>query len=163
MANVAFRINVSVEPDGQGPHAADVTVVKAIDEQRFLLTVAYPAMKADVGVAQDGHRDFAPADVVERAAHNFMLKGAKLGMWHEDGHDDCAEVVESYIWRADPWVVKAEDGSTQTIMPGDWLVGSILSEESWAMYKSGTIGGVSPQGRAQRKIPSADSLAQLRS
>ena len=39
--------------------AVSGSVLKASEEDRFLLVVAYPAMKADVGVAADGRRDFA--------------------------------------------------------------------------------------------------------
>lgn len=138
-------------------------VLKADDEKRFLLTVAYPAMKADTSVAADGHIDFASAPVVEEAAWNFLRKGAKVGLWHRPGHEDAADVVESYIWRGDPWALKAADGTDQTIMPGDWLVGMVLSPATWDLYKSGAIGGVSPQGTAKRKDPDPATLAQLRS
>jgi hypothetical protein len=142
----------------------DVTgvVIKADDEKRFLLTVAYPAYKADIAIAADGHIDVAPADVVERACWGFMRKGAKLGMWHESGHNP-GEVVENYIHRGDPWVIKAADGTQHTIMPGDWLVGIVCSERTWALYKSNAIGGVSPQGGARRQLPSAATLARVRS
>lgn len=138
-------------------------VLKADDEKRFLLTVAYPAMKADVTVAMDGFRDVAPAPVVELAAWNFMRKGARIGMWHEPGNEGCAETVESTIYRGPDWVLTADDGSEQVIKAGDWLLGLVLDEPTWAMYKSGQIGGVSPQGTAKRRKPTGDDLAGLRS
>lgn len=138
-------------------------VIKADDSQRFLLTVAYPAYKTDAAVAADGHIDVASDQVVERACWNFMRKGAKLGMWHKDGNSDCGEVVENYVWRGEPWVLKAADGTDQTIMPGDWLVGMILTEPTWALYKARLIGGVSPQGGARRRLPSAETLERMRS
>lgn len=154
-----------VTPQAPPAPARDIAglVLKSDDEKRFLLTVAYPAMKADTSVAADGHIDFAPAPVVETAAWNFLRKGAKVGLFHKPGHADAAEVVESYIWRGDPWVVKAADGTDQTIMPGDWLVGMVLQPDTWSLYKSGVIGGVSPQGTAKRKKPDPSTLAQLRS
>ncbi len=140
-------------------------VIKADPEQRYLLTVAYPAWKADIAVAADGHIDFAPDAVVVRACWNFMRKGCELGLYHEDGHDPAAlgEVVENYIFRADPWVIKAADGTEQVIMPGDWLIGAILTPATWRMFKAGLIGGVSPEGRAARRVPSSANLARLRS
>jgi Putative phage serine protease XkdF len=138
-------------------------VIKADDAKRFLLTVAYPAYKFDVALAADGHIDVAPEDVVERACWGFMRKGARLGMWHEKGHEDAGEVVENYIHRGDPWHIKAADGTDQTIMPGDWLVGIVCSEYTWALYKSDAIGGVSPQGGASRQSPSEATLARVRS
>lgn len=137
-------------------------VIKADDAQRFLLTVAYPAWKPDVSVAADGHVDVAPDKVVERACWNFALKGAKLGMWHEDGHGDAGVVVENYVWRGDPWVIKAADGTEHTITKGDWLVGIICSEETWALYKAGRIGGVSPQGGARRRPADPQTLERIR-
>jgi hypothetical protein len=138
-------------------------VIKADDAKRFLLTVAYPAYKFDVAVAADGHMDVASEDVVERACWNFMRKGARLGLWHEAGHSDAGEVVENYIYRGEPWLIKAADGTDQTIMPGDWLVGIVCSEYTWALHKSDAIGGVSPQGGARRRLPSEATLARVRS
>ena len=134
-------------------------VVKEGLEDRFLLTVAYPAWKADPSMAADGHRDFASDEVIEKAAWRFMLKGAKLGMWHQDGQDHCATVVESYIYRGPDWM--QDDG--QVVCKGDWLLGTILQPETWSLYKAGLIGGMSPQGAASRGEPSAETLARLRS
>lgn len=166
-------MRVTVDDDGTvvirrpsaQPERADTAglVLKSDDEKRYLLTVAYPAMKVDAYKGKDQRRDFASAPVVEEAAWNFLRKGAKVGLFHKAGHEDAAEVVESYIWRADPWLIKAANGTEQTIMEGDWLVGLVLSEDTWALYKSGDIGGVSPQGRAKRKVPDAATLAKLRS
>lgn len=163
MPEATFRLKVSIEPDEQTPTAADCAVIKADDAKRYLLTVAYPAMKADVSVAADGHRDFAPPDVIEMAAWNFMRKGARLGLWHQDGHDDAATTVESYIYRGPDWTVTAADGSEQLIKSGDWLLGVICSPETWSLYQRGEVGGVSPQGGARRRIPSPSTLALLRS
>lgn len=163
MTEAVFKLRVTIEPETPAEADAVGTVIKADDEKRYLLTVAYPAMKADVSVAQDGFRDFAPAAVIEKAAWNFMLKGAKLGLWHEAGHEGCAQTVESYVYRGPDWTIKADNGSDQIIKAGDWLLGVICDEPTWAMYKSGAIGGVSPQGTAKRKKPTAESLAELRS
>jgi len=83
-------------------------------------------------------------------------------MWHKEGYDP-GEVVENYIYRGPTWIVKSDDGTEQTIEPGDWLCGMILTPEVFAMYKAGIIGGASPQGKAKRRVPDADTLAQLRS
>lgn len=160
MSDVTLRVKVSVDAE---PTTAPVqgTVLKADDEKRYLLTVALAANRVDPSVGMDGFRDFAGPAVVEKSAWDFIRKGPKAGLWHEQGHGDAAEIVESYIWRADPWVVKGQDGSETTIMPGDWLVGMILSPEAWGLYKSGEIGGVSVQGRCRRRVP--DSLPPARS
>jgi Putative phage serine protease XkdF len=138
-------------------------VVKSQEEQRYTLTVAYPANKPDVAVAQDGFRDFAAPDAVEKAAWSYLRTSPKVGLWHQTGTDGSGEVCESYIYRGPDWVVKAADGSEQVIKAGDWLMGIIWSEESWPLVKQGLIGGVSPQGRAKRRQADPAAIAQLRS
>lgn len=155
------RATKAVEADDWDGTGVAGVVVKAAPERRFTLTLAYPANKADVSVAQDGHRDFAGAEAVEKAAHAFM-KSPKIGLWHENGTEGAGEVVESYIWPADDWTVKAADGSEQTIRQGDWLLGIVWSEQTWPLIKEGHVGGVSMQGRARRRKPSAEALAGLR-
>ena len=161
----SFRITVDIEEEpGAETERPDVEsmVVKSVDEQRYTLTVAYPANKPDVAVAQDGFRDFASATAVEKAAWSYLRKSPNVGLWHHDGTDGSGEVCESYIYRGPDWTIKATDGSEQVIKAGDWLMGIIWSEESWEDVKSGRIGGVSPQGRARRRLPTADAVAQLR-
>lgn len=145
-----------------GDQIAHGTVLKADEENRFLLLVAYSANKMPVRGA-DGFVDVASPDVLEKACWRFMDNGAKVGLWHEAGHDGAARVVENYIYRNDvPWVMKRPDGSSQIVQHGDWLFGAICSHETWALYKAGLIGGASPQGRAGRRPASPDLLARMR-
>lgn len=92
-----------------------------------------------------------------------MLKSRNVGAWHEDGTDGSGDVVESYIYRGPDWTVTAADGSTQVIKAGDWLLGVRWNEDTWARIKNGEIGGVSPQGRAHRRVPDPATVAGLRS
>ena len=140
-------------------------VIKADAPDRYLLNVVYPAMQLEKAGGRDGYRDFAGERAIEVAAWRFMMKGAKLGMWHQDGHDHCADVVESYIYRnPDPWIIKDEYGDiVQEVCKGDWCMGTILQPQTWALYEAGAIGGVSPQGVAARRYPSPERLAELRS
>lgn len=135
------------------------TIVKASAVDRFILTVAYPAMKADVGRAKDGFRDFADADAVEKACWEFMEKGCKVGLWHEKGHEDCGKVLENSIYRGPDW----EAAPGHTVKSGDWIVGTRLSGYAWEMYEKGLIGGSSPQGPCERVLnPDPSLLAVLR-
>lgn len=173
MPETTFRIRLNIEPEsapvvkavepvGDAEGLAGV-VVKAREEQRYTLTVAYPANKADIGTAQDGFRDYASPEAVEKAAWSYLRKSPHVGLWHKDGTDGSGEVCESYIYRGPDWVVKAADGSEQLITQGDWLMGIIWSEASWPLVKQGLIGGVSPQGRAKRRMPDPAAVANLRS
>ena len=139
-------------------------MVKAEAPKRFLLTVAYPVYSPDVAVAKDGKIDVAAPNVVEQACWDFMGKGCRLGMWHEDGFDDCAVVKENYIYRnPQPWVQTTPAGKVQVIMQGDWLVGSVLTKSTWRLYESGLIGGVSVQGTADRlNRPTQQTVEEIR-
>lgn len=170
MTEATFRLRIEVEPEGaplvfsEGDKRSEMAgiVIKSNEEQRYVLMVAYASMKKDAGVAQDGFTDFGRPAVVEKACFQFMRKGCKLGMWHETGYDP-GEVVENYIYRGPTWIIKGDDGTEQTIEPGDWLCGMILKPEVFEMYKKGLISGASPQGKAKRRIPDPQTLAQLRS
>lgn len=139
-----------------------VQVLKASEERRFTLGLAYPADRPDVSVASDGHRDFAGADVLEAAAWSYLTKSGSVGLHHLDGTEGHGRVVESYIFRGPDWHVTAVDGSEQVIKAGDWLMGTVWDEPTWAAVKRRELNGLSPQGRAQRRKPSAEALAKLR-
>lgn len=146
----------------QGQGLAGV-VVKEAEESRYTLTVAYPVNKPDVGLARDGHRDFAGEQAIEKAAWTYLHDSPNVGQWHEEGTDGAGTVVESYIWRFDDQVIKAVDGSEYTITKGDWLVGIVWDDPAWQNFKSGKATGVSMQGKATRRAPSPDSVMKLRS
>lgn len=158
---------VTVETDAakatwDGETVAGV-IVKTDAARRYSLMMGYPAHKADAAVAADGHRDFAGAEAVEKAAWNFMRSGAAVGLHHLEGTDGAGETVESYIYRGPPWTIKAADGSEVVIKAGDWLVGTIWSEPAWQEIEEGRVGGGSMQGTARRRKPSPEALAELRS
>jgi len=163
----------TVTPDGTvtvdtGGSAAKATwdgesvagvLVKASDERRYTLTVAYPADRADVAVAADGHRDFASKAAVEDAAWSYLVKSPQVGLWHADGTDGAGAVVESYVYRGPDW---QPDGSGYVVKAGDWLLGIVWEPEAWEHVKAGRIGGVSMQGSARRRTPTAEAIAALR-
>lgn len=148
-------------------------VLKAEPERRYTLNVIYPADKADVSVAADGHRDFASKAVVEDAAWNYMRNHREVGTFHSREMADAAgsryvasgaaEVVESYIYRGPDWAIKAADGSEVVIKAGDWLGGFVWTPQAWKDIQEGRIGGVSVEGRARRRQPAPDAIAGLRS
>jgi hypothetical protein len=138
-------------------------VVKSDSDRRFTLGLAYGANLPDVGKAADGFQDFANQDVLEDAAWSYMQKSREIGLNHVDGTAGHGTVVESYIYRGPDWHLKAADGSDVVIKAGDWLLGVQWDAPTWADVKAGKYNGFSPQGRARRRTPSAETLANLRS
>jgi hypothetical protein len=115
-------------------------------EQRYVLGVAYqagPDPRIEKGM--DGGRDFFTAAELEKAAWGF-LQERQVGLFHVDGTEGAATVVESYIYRGPDWNL----GDDIVVKSGDWLVGAVLDETAWDLYKSGRITGWSPQGQARR-------------
>lgn len=142
---------------------ATCQVLKAVPERRYTLGLAYPAMKADSGVALDGFRDFMRPDAVEHTAWEWMAKSRDVGLVHTDGTGGHGTVVESYIYRGPDWTIEASDGSEQVIKAGDWLVGTVWDEATWPLVKKGLLRGYSPQGRARRRVATPEEVSELRS
>jgi hypothetical protein len=177
-------VKTTVKPDGTVTVETDAAkatwdqetiatrVLKAEDERRYTLNVIYPADKADIAVALDGHRDFASKAVVEDAAWAYMRLHRQVGVAHTPEHaasmgtaykaEGAAEVVESYIYRGPDWAIKAADGSECVVKAGDWLGGFVWTPGAWDEIKAGKIGGVSVDGAARRRKPTADAVANLR-
>ncbi|MCU1490710.1 MAG: hypothetical protein JWM85_2115 [Acidimicrobiaceae bacterium] len=141
------------------PPSFGATVLKADDESRFLLLVAYSANKMPARGA-DQRTDVASPEVLEKACWNFMDNGAQLGTFHKTAGG--GRVVENFVHRGPKWKITGPDGTTQVVRKGDWIVGMILDEPTWQLYKAGRIRGASPQGTARRKPASAETLARIR-
>lgn len=131
-------------------------------ERQYTLALAYPANRADRGVAADGFRDFASPAVLEEAAWKFMRKGARVGLLHQKGTEGHADVVESYIYRGPDWIIDTPSREQAMVKSGDWLMGLLWDDFAWKAIKSGKLTGMSPQARVRRRIPSAEALAGLR-
>lgn len=141
---------------------AAVNFIKAQEEKRYTLGLAYPALVAP-GKGADGFNDFISEEALERAAWEWMTKSRQIGLFHQDGLDGQATVVESYIWRGPTWTVQSPvDNSTVAIKSGDWMLGTVWNKEGWELVKAGLVQGWSPEGGAQRSKPSAERLATLR-
>jgi hypothetical protein len=116
------------------------------DEQRYVLGIAYQAGPDPlIKKAEDGGRDFFTAAELEKACWSFLPAGAEVGLFHADGATGHGTVVESYIYRGPDW-----DLGDVVVKSGDWLVGAILDDTAWQLYKAGRITGWSPQGKARR-------------
>ena len=138
-------------------------MLKAAEESRYTLGLAYPAMRVDVGVAADGYRDFVSHDALEKAAWSWMTKQGGIGMFHRGGTEGHATVVESYIYRGPDWCVASPvDGSDCIIKAGDWMLGTVWDDYGWQMVKAGLVNGWSPEGSARRSTPSPERLNEMR-
>jgi hypothetical protein len=119
-------------------------------EQRYVLGVAYQAGRDPmIKRGADGGRDYFSPEELEKAAWRFLQNGPETGLFHADGTEGAATVVESYIYRGPDWDI----GNGVVVKAGDWLVGAILDEHAWQLYKSGRVTGWSPQGTARRITP----------
>lgn len=154
---------VVIEPGGQqwdGLGGAQ-RLIKSDSARRYTLGVAYPANRPDVGIARDGHRDFAQPDALEEAAWNYMKEHRLVGAWHEDGTEGSGELVESYVWPSSAPDWPQPDG--YVVKAGDWLMGIIWDPKSWEDIQAGRMRGLSPQGTARRRVPTRRTTAGLRS
>ncbi|QAY16118.1 capsid maturation protease [Arthrobacter phage Sonali] len=113
-------------------------------EERYVLGIAYPADRVD------GHGEYMTQETVQKAAWGYLQHG-QIGLHHADGTVGHATVVESYIYRGPDWKQTAADGSEQIVKSGDWLVGAVFDEPTWALIKSGQFNGWSIQGLASRR------------
>ena len=120
-------------------------------EQRFVLGIAYQA-GPDPRIARgaDGGRDYFTKAELEKAAWSFLRNGPRGGLFHIDGTEGACEFVESSIHRGPD----VDWGDGIVVKDGDWIVGAILDEPAWAMYKAGKLNGFSPQGAARRRAVS---------
>lgn len=119
------------------------------EPQRYVLGVAYQAgPDPRIQRGADGGRDYFSADELEKAAWSYLPGGAQVGLFH--GPDDTighATVVESYVYRGPDWDL----GDGTVVKAGDWLIGAILDDMAWELYKTGRVTGWSPQGMARRR------------
>lgn len=119
------------------------------EAQRFVLGIAYqagPDPRIKRGV--DGGRDWFSKEELERACWSYMRSGCpQINAFHVDGTEDCAEPVESFIWRWDDWDV----GDGIVVKDGDWCLGAVLSPAMWELHKAGKVNGLSPQGTGRRR------------
>jgi hypothetical protein len=121
-----------------------------MSEQRYVLGVAYQAgPDPRIRRGADGGRDYFSPEELEKAAWNFLRSRPQVGLFHADGTEGAAEIVESYVYRGPDWDL----GDGVVVKSGDWLIGAILDPVAWDLYKSGRITGWSPQGTARRITP----------
>ena len=113
----------------------NTNLVKSIDEDKRLFTsIVLKAGQYD----NDGvNEDFWGADVVEQAAHDFMLN-CQVGNISHVVNTDLVKFVESYIA---PCSFPMGDGE---VNKGSWVATvKILDDALWALCKDGLFKGFS--------------------
>lgn len=119
-------------------------------ERRFVLGIAYPALR------KDGHGDYASPATVEKMAHDYMRDGGRqIGIYHVDGTTSHAIVLESYVHRGPSQTFTAPTGGEVTINEGDWVLGAEFDPQAWALVKAGKVDGWSIDGYARRRKAAA--------
>jgi len=86
----------------------------------------------------DGQGEFAAADDIEDAAHDYLQKSRRVKYQHEDDNGD--ELVESWVSDHDYWI------GAEFVRKGSWLARVKMSEKSRKLYKAGKINGASMGG-----------------
>ncbi|QIG76977.1 DNA methyltransferase/prohead protease protein [Rhizobium phage RHph_Y1_11] len=111
-------------------------IKKAEDDQRLVFAEVYAPDKLD------SQKDFASAEVIRKAAYDFLANARVLNV--DTNHDrvpNGSVVVESFI---------AREGDPDFI-PGSWVIGVYVpSDDVWAMVKSGELNGFSLDGTGIR-------------
>jgi hypothetical protein len=140
---------------GKGHHIIDVTktvrralnynVCKRAIDLQYTLGIVYPADRVD----GDKHGDFASAENVRKACWGFNRNRMAVGLMHQKGTEEHGTPVESYIYSGPDWEIEKGDKKT-IVKSGDWLMGVLWDNDSWAAIKSGKLRGYSLQGWARR-------------
>lgn len=94
----------------------------------------------------DSQGEIYSADVIEKAAHDFMADYQNLGEMHRALINEGAEIVESWIAPVDLEI------NGETVKSGTWLMGiRVKSDHLWQKVKTGELTGLSIGGFAERQ------------
>jgi len=114
----------------------EVRIVKSDIEKRLVYGVVLEPDTVDL------QEDKISPDIIEKAAHRYMIMFQALGYEHEE-EENGASVVESYITKSE------ETHNGTKIIVGSWvMVTKIHDDDLWEEIKKGEITGYSIGGRA---------------
>jgi hypothetical protein len=138
-------VDAPVEKDDDSTVILDVdaSILKADNEKRVAYGVVYPLMPAGW---VDTQNDRASEAVIEKMAHDFMLKSRRYDIQHQrDALPTEAVVVESYLAPVD------FEMNGHKITKGSWVVATHFPDvESWNLVKSKHLNAYSIRGRGKR-------------
>lgn len=132
--------------------SAQTKTVKSVDEP-FEIQVAFKALSPEKRVSYgvvypvdevDLQKEWAKADVIEKAAHEFLARYRQQDQFHNE-QAGAGEPVESFIAPCD---LPEFHGVVleQPIRKGSWVMATRWSPEVWPMVKEGKISGYSIGG-----------------
>ena len=112
-----------------------VNILKNIDEEKRIFTSV--VLKANYRDDDGENQDWWDEEVVEQAAHDFMLKCQQGNLQHVI-NTDLLKVVESYI---SPVSFEMGQG---TVQKGDWVMSTYIPDDDlWQLAKDGIFKGYS--------------------
>lgn len=134
-------LTVTKNDAGESRWNLDIKFSKLDDDKRLVCGIVY---EPDV---VDTQGDSASPAEIEKAAHNFMLESATIGIMHKEDAKDRAGIVESFIA---PMNMRL---GNQMIRKGSWvIIVKVRDDELWKDIKSGKITGFSMAGRAKNAL-----------
>lgn len=138
----ASRVVIKGEADGEFdvdagsarfvPYLRDDTLMRKADEKGIVYGVVYAPDEVD----KQG--EWANAEDIEDAAHDYLKRSRRMKRQHEDATD--SEPVESYIAPAD-FVL-----GDRVVRKGSWVVAVQLGKTARELYKAGKLTGFSMGG-----------------
>lgn len=129
------RFLITKAQDGQASFSTYGRIIAKDAERHFVTGVVYEPM------AEDAHGNYMTEEEITKAAYYFAKSGLKVDLQHSFEPLNGAEVVESWIAKADFSI----DGTPVT--KGTWLMTVELSDDSlWAAIEKGEITGFSMGG-----------------
>lgn len=130
----------------------EVGKMKYDNEKQIVYSVVYAPGEVDT------QGDWATAETIEKAAHNFLANHRKISLDHKTDIEEY-DVVESYTAKQEE-IWKNEKGETQKVVKGSWILGTHIKDSKlWKSIKSGEkYTGYSLEGKARHGEENAPVL-----
>lgn len=127
---------ITKEQDGKGSFSTFGKIVKTDSEHHFLTGIVYEPMSVDT------QGDYMTAEDIQKAAYWYAKNGSGVDVQHNFEKFENAEVVESWIAKADFSI------GDQKVSKGTWLMTVEVSDpDVWSAVEKGEITGFSMGGR----------------
>lgn len=127
----------AVEKRDDGSMEIYLPFAKVDEEQRVVHGVVY---EPDVVDAQG---DWASAEDIRKACHDYMLNSRRTGLMHKDDISSKAPLVENYIAPTDMIM------GNQRVRKGTWIMAHKINDDVlWKDIKDGKLTGLSMSGKA---------------